>query len=91
MNAARIAQHHVHKGGYAPLTPGGRPCRIHTFIILSLAILCGLVVAVCYCSHAVVSQLVCRCMHMGFYKRQLCTVMTGGYGGDGPMSQQWQA
>jgi len=31
-NATRIAQRQIHKGGYAPLAPGGRPCQTEAFI-----------------------------------------------------------
>jgi len=61
MNAARIAKHHVHKGGYAPLTPGGHTCHMNTikvFLSVIAVIISGFVVAVCYRSHTFASELV---------------------------------
>ena len=60
-DSTRIAQAQVHKGGYAPLTPGGHTCHMNTikvFLSVIAVIISGFVVAVCYRSHTFASELV---------------------------------
>jgi len=66
-DAARIAQHHVHKGGYASLAPGGCPCQMNAIklsLSVSAVMFSGFVVAVCHCGHAFASELVLQLLPM---------------------------